>query len=148
MKNFKRFVMCMSVLLVLSGCANKNKEPPGASIKPGIYYKENVDIAFAPRLELQENSYALFSYSAVSGHLPMGPYEVENGKVILTEDILYENEDTYRKYVFEINGDTLVFLKSESSPIPDFGILEKARTAQEGDVFACSQETLTDNVKK
>ncbi len=61
-----------------------------------------------------------------NSYFTTGKYEVDNNTLILT------TTDKLNKYFFKIDGNTLIFNPSESSPIPEF---ENKQAVTDGMVF-------------
>ena len=52
-----------------------------------------------------------FSYDPLSSYMPIGSYSIEDGKLTMTTD------DNKYSYVFELDGDNLIFKKDESAAV-------------------------------
>lgn len=70
-----------------------------------------------PFVELDENGRFVFEYSVLMSSLPMGDYEVENDRLVM------KRQGTDAVYVFDIQGENLVYDKEESS---DTGLEDKS----------------------
>lgn len=100
-----------------------------------VFY-DSVDM-ISPSLVLNtDEKTATFYYSAFSSYIGYGTYEIKDNQLILTS-----NDSMNKVFVFEIDGDCLIFKASESSeiprykyssgaepqsPVPDGAIFEKA----------------------
>lgn len=81
------------------------------TVKYGTYYMEaDTDQAVSPRVIINDKQ-MIFMFDFLSSHLTIGKYSIEGDILTMTTD------DGKEKYVFQLDGDTLIFLKSESSPI-------------------------------
>lgn len=70
-----------------------------------------------PFVELGEDGRFVFEYSILMSSIPMGDYELENGRVVM------KRQGTDAVYVFDIQGEDLVYDKDGSS---DTGLEDKA----------------------
>ena len=124
MKDMKKFITgTLFTLLLLSLCACS-----GSGLKTGIYLMENKENSLpTPTITLESNNRFSLVYSFLSSYIPMGTYEVKNGKLILTA----EREDQNEYYVFDIDNGTLIYRQSESTPLPEFA----AKEMYDGAVF-------------
>jgi len=96
------------LILSLSGCNQDNKE----IVKNGIYVmvQEDTQEALLPRIIISHDE-IVFSYDLLSSYMPYGTY-------LLEDDLLTMNTDDNRyEYVFQIDGDKLIFLENESSSL-------------------------------
>lgn len=130
------FVIVCMMFLVLACGRVKTKEIYG--MRAGVYCDSRATKeTFAAFLELEEDGTGSFFYCGAFSHLPFGIWTVENGQMILTEDMLYADATDYRRYVFDIVGDTLVFRQDLSWQLWDY---EDLYEAKDGDVFVFSEE--------
>lgn len=131
-------VLALMMFFVLVCGKVETKEIYGMRV--GIYCDNSVENeVLAPYLSLGADGSGSFSYCGASSHWPMGDWVVENGQMILIEDILYSDETDYRRYVFDIADDTLVFRQDLSYQLWDYSPLP---CAKDGSVFVFS-ETMT-----
>ena len=70
-----------------------------------------------PFVELGEDGRFIFEYSVLMSSIPMGDYELENGRVVM------KRQGTDAVYVFDIQGENLVYDKDGST---DTGLEDKA----------------------
>ena len=106
--SFLNIIMIL-VLLLLTGC-DSNKET--YTVKDGQYVMEQNDMEtqLLPQLTISEENIS-FSYDMLSSYLPYGTYSINEDKLTMkTDDHMYH-------YVFQIDGDSLIFQKDESSPV-------------------------------
>lgn len=140
---FRRILqaVCIFAMIVLffSLACSKIQPEEIDGIWVGVYCDNSVEKeTFAPCLELEADGTGSFSYCAASSHWPFGTWVVENGQMILTEDMLYADETDYRRYVFDVVDGTLVFRQDLSWQLPDFGEMEYQ--ARDGSVFVYSEK--------
>ncbi|OEF96357.1 hypothetical protein [Desulfuribacillus alkaliarsenatis] len=96
-------------LLFLTAC---NSNSAITTIKDGNYILEKTDseAAISPQVTISGNDIS-FSYDPLNSYLPVGVYTIEEKMLtMMTHDGLY-------KYVFNIDGDKLVFQKNISSEV-------------------------------
>lgn len=95
-----------------TGCSDLNKtEILESTLSIGTYQEEDSPDILKPKITLEKNNEFIFTYSALSSYLPIGTYEIHQNSLILN------TEDGKNKYLFEIQDDTLVFDKENSSPV-------------------------------
>ncbi len=97
------------ILLFLTACNSNNHT---TTVKYGTYVLEQIGteaVAF-PKVTISGDD-ILFTYDGLSSYLPFGTYTIEND--ILT---MITNDRKY-KYVFQIDGDKLVFQENESAKV-------------------------------
>lgn len=97
------------LLLLLTSCTIGNET---ATVKNGTYVmvQDASEEVMLPRVAVSEDRIS-FSYDVLSSYLPVGSYEVEGHRLkMMTDDGLHQ-------YVFEIEGETLIFLEEESSKV-------------------------------
>ncbi len=96
---------------LISGCNQSNNESYNK-----IYIMKNCDEAIKPYVVLcqteTENTFSFMS-SAASSYMACGSYQIKN-------NVLTLNSDDGNKYVFKIDGDTLIFNESKSSEIKKY----------------------------
>lgn len=81
------------------------------TVKYGYYYMEvDTESGISPYVMISENQIS-FTYDLLSNHLSLGNYSIEGDILTMT------TYDGNEKYVFQIDGDTLIFLKNSSSLI-------------------------------
>lgn len=77
----------------------------------GTYYMEaNAESGLSPYIIINENQMS-FTYDFLSSHLSVGNYSIEDDILTMT------TYDGNEKYVFQIDGDMLIFLENSSSPL-------------------------------
>ncbi len=101
------FIMFM--IFVLSGCNSNNDSD---TVKNGTYVmeQEETEEVFLPCVKVSDDE-IVFSYDLLSSYLSIGTYLIDDGKLTMTTD------DNKYNYVFQIDGDDLVFQKNESSSV-------------------------------
>lgn len=128
-------VLALMMFFVFACGKMETKEIYGMRV--GVYCDSSAEKeSLAAFLELEEGGTGSFSYCGASSHWPYGIWTVENGQMILTEDMLYADETDYRRYVFDIVDDTLVFRQDLSWQLWDY---EDPNEAKDGDVFVFSE---------
>ncbi len=107
MKNYC-LVITVALGMFFSGCHFVQND-----IKEGQYVAEVEEgMLSRPQLSLWEDKHFTFSYDMLSSYMPMGTYDIKNGKVIAT------TEGGHETYTFQIKDEeTLVFLAGESTKI-------------------------------
>lgn len=129
-------VLALMMFFVFACGKLETKEIYG--MRAGVYCDSRATKeTLAAFLELEEDGTGSFFYCGAFSHLPFGIWTVENGQMILTEDMLYADATDYRRYVFDIVGDTLVFRQDLSWQLWDY---EDLYEAKDGDVFVFSEE--------
>ena len=112
----KNITITLIILLLFLLCACS-----ASSLKTGTYSAAaGDDLLPSPYITIEDNNRFSFVYSFLSSYIPMGTYEVKNGKLILSA----EREDQDEHYVFDITDGKLIYRQSESTPIPDFAAKE------------------------
>lgn len=108
---YKR-VISLSIILVLIFFILYNYNNETASLKNGTYVLEQSvkETVLSPRITISGDE-IIFSYDSLSSYLPIGVYKIEEDLLTMTT-----NDKKY-KYVFEIDGDKLIFMKNESSKV-------------------------------
>lgn len=81
------------------------------TVKYGTYYMEvDTKSGISPYVIISENQIS-FTYDLLSNHLSYGNYSIEGDILTMT------TYDGNEKYVFQVDGDTLIFLENSSSLI-------------------------------
>lgn len=94
--------------LFLSGC---NYNDNSSTVKNGDYYMEvETKSGVPPYVTINDNKIS-FTYDLLSSHLSLGNYSIDGDILTMTTD------DSNDIYVFQIDGDNLIFQKGRSSPI-------------------------------
>lgn len=110
MKKCISFIMVLT-LIILSGCnSNKDKD----TVKIGTYVMEQgeADASLLPCPYVTISDHIIsFSYDLLSSYLPVGSYSIDDGILTMTTD------DNKYIYVFQIDGDNLIFQKNKSSSV-------------------------------
>jgi hypothetical protein len=108
---YKR-VISLGIILVLIFFILYNYNNETASLKNGTYVLEQSvkETVLSPRITISGDE-IIFSYDSLSSYLPIGVYKIEEDLLTMTT-----NDKKY-KYVFEIDGDKLIFMKNESSKV-------------------------------
>ncbi|SET64457.1 hypothetical protein SAMN05660297_03026 [Natronincola peptidivorans] len=111
----KRTLVSLIMVLVLLFLTSCNTTNDIITLKDGTYILEQTgpEAAMAPIspwITISDVNIS-FVYDSLSSYLPVGAYTIEeNVLTMMTNDGLY-------KYVFQIDGDKLIFLKEESSEV-------------------------------
>ena len=92
---------------LLSGCNSNNDMD---TVKNGTYVleQEETEAILLPYVKITDDE-ILFVHDLLSSYLSIGTYVVDDGKLTMTTD------DSKFIYVFEIDGDNLIFQENESS---------------------------------
>jgi hypothetical protein len=91
------------IFLLLSGCNSNN------DVKNGTYFMEvETEADIPPYVTISDNKIS-FTYDLLSSYLPRGNYSIDDDILTMTTD------DSKYVYVFQIDGDNLIFQKSRSS---------------------------------
>ena len=119
----------------LSGCEKKKTYIEDTSILCGVYRAEEGEYArgIGPELRLEPDGKGSFHVHSASSYIASGSYEASDGKIILTDEFSDEPLD---RYVFEIDGNKLIFLGDESVEVWDYG----PGTVEDGMVFVYDDE--------
>ncbi|HPU63147.1 MAG TPA: hypothetical protein PK304_03245 [Mobilitalea sp.] len=81
------------------------------TVRYGTYYMEtDTESGITPYVRISKNQIS-FTFDFLSSHLSVGNYSIEDDILTMT------TYDGNEKYVFKIDGDTLIFLEDRSSPI-------------------------------
>ena len=117
MKKILTSLIMFFIILPLSACSSKNET---ITVKNGTYVLEHTDTeAPSPCVTISDNDIS-FSYDALSDYYPSGIYTVEDDILTMTTD------DKKYKYVFQLNGDKLIFQENDSSTVnltdSEFGV--------------------------
>lgn len=102
------------MILILSFFTSCNSNNKDNTVKEGTYILEQsgtiIGAVMTPRITISGNDIS-FTYDLLSSYFPTGDYKMEEDILtMITHDKLY-------KYVFRIEEDKLVFLKSQSSEV-------------------------------
>lgn len=108
----KRLFSILIVILIISSMTACGSQKEITSVKDGVYVLEQIgaDEAMLPSLTISDGN-IIFSYDFLSSYLPYGTYTIEDNIMIMKTD------DGKYKYVFEIDGNTLIFQKEDSSEV-------------------------------
>jgi hypothetical protein len=100
------FIMAL-IFLLLTGC-NSNHDTQ--TVKNGTYImaQGSTETIFIPNVTISDDKIS-FSFDPLSSYLPRGSYSIEDDILTMTTD------DNMYSYVFQIDGDNLIFKKDESS---------------------------------
>jgi len=108
----KRLVyLIMYLCLFFVTSCNSNNEI--ITVKDGTYFLEQIDqeeVMVRPSVNISGNNIS-FSYDMLSSYLSVGTYTIEKDVLTMITD------DEKYKYVFQIDGNKLIFLKNESSEV-------------------------------
>lgn len=109
--NKKLLTAILIGLFMLSFASCKQKEDNNI-LKAGSYVLEDTtsELTALPSITIEGDQF-VFSYDLLSSYLSIGSYKRENDTVTMTTD---DNKNTY---VFKVDGDTLIFQKSQSSDV-------------------------------
>ena len=98
-----------AALLLLTSC-NINDETTTVENGTYVMQHEASEGAILPRVTISDDQIS-FSYDMLSSYLPVGTYTIEDHRLTMLTD------DKSHQYVFQIEGETLVFLESQSSAV-------------------------------
>lgn len=109
MKSVSISLILVLLLPFLSACDTRNNT---IIVKDGTYLLENTGVkaVLFPSVTISDDNIT-FTYDALSSYLPIGTYTIKDD--ILT---MITNDGKY-KYVFQVDGDKLLFKENESSTI-------------------------------
>lgn len=109
MKKPHGYLILLLMLILLASC---NGREDTTTVKKGIYLMEHrvSEEGIAPRVNIGDDGIS-FMYDLLSSYFPVGTYEIEEKRLIMTTD------DNLHTYTFEIDGDHLVFQASASSRV-------------------------------
>ena len=102
-------ILILMIALFLTACNSKNEK---ITVKDGTYVLEQTDTGntLLPYVNISDNNIT-FTYDCLSSYLPHGTYTIE-------DDILtMRTDDKQYTYVFQIDGDKLIFQKNNSSEV-------------------------------
>lgn len=106
-KNFVCFIIILIFLFFLWCKYNYNS----ITVKNGDYYmKVEANPGISPYVTIMDDKIS-FTYDFLSSYLSLGNYSIAGDILTMTTD------DKKDIYVFQIDGDNLIFQKSRSSPI-------------------------------
>lgn len=97
------------IILLLTGC-NSNNDTHTVENGTYILVQEAAETAFVPYVTISDDTIS-FSFDPLSSYWPLGSYSIEDDKLTMTTD------DNMNTYVFQIDGDNLIFQKDESSSV-------------------------------
>ena len=108
----KKSYICLIMLLLLLLLAACTEREDMTTVKNGIYLmeREASEERIAPRVNIDDDRIS-FSYDLLSSYFSVGTYEIDEKRLIMTTD------DQLHTYVFEIDGNNLVFQASGSSGV-------------------------------
>ena len=112
-KSHIRKYLLLILISLLVGCSNYNKKTE-QYLPIGNYVMEESEEIIKPIISLKDGNKFTFNYSVLSSYYNHGYYEEVDGNLILKTD------DDMFKYVFKIQGDTLIFNEKESTEILSF----------------------------
>ncbi len=110
MKKICTCILLIIFLVLLSACHNDSSSD---KVENGTYIldqKESDEGEVLPYINIEENK-MVFSYNLLSSYLPYGTFTVKDGMLTMTTD------DKKYTYVFQIDGDNLIFQKDKSSSV-------------------------------
>lgn len=108
----KKACLGISIVLILLSLLGCNSDNNIITVKNGNYVMEHEEIesVLLPRVTVTDDE-ILFAFDMLSSYLPLGTYSI-------TEDILtMTTNDNKYTYIFQIDGDNLIFQKDESSTV-------------------------------
>lgn len=111
-------------------CGLTTKPIEGTMLLPGRYVAEGYDLYMEPCLDLHADKTATLTYSSYSSDIPMGEITIEDGSLILNDD-MFE-----KKYTFLIDGADLIFQADRSAEIPQLD----ENTLKDGARFVYQEE--------
>lgn len=111
-------------------CGLTTKPIADTMLLPGHYVAEGYDPYLESYLDLYADETATLTYSSVSSDKPMGEITIEDGSLILNDDMFG------KKYTFVIDGEDLIFQADQSAPIPQL----EENTLKDGARFVHREE--------
>lgn len=93
-------------------CGLAMKPIAGTGLMPGHYIAQGYDKYLEPTIDLYADKKATLFYSTLSSDLPMGEFTIEDGTLVL-QDEMFD-----KKYTFVIDGKDLIFQADKSAEIP------------------------------
>ena len=108
----KKIIVSLLMLLIFSLFSACNSDDEIVTVKNGTYVLEQseTEAEVSPYVTISDDDIS-FSYDLLSSYWPHGTYTIEEDILTMTTD------DKMFKYVFRLDGDTLIFQKNESSPV-------------------------------
>lgn len=102
-------ILIIIIVLLLTACNSNNEK---TTVKVGTYVLEQTetDGALLPNVNVSDNDIT-FTYDCLSSYLPHGTYTIEDDILTMITD------DNQYKYVFQVDGDKLIFQKNKSSKV-------------------------------
>ncbi|MDF2512381.1 MAG: hypothetical protein K0S04_2247 [Herbinix sp.] len=117
MKKILTSLIIFLISLPLSACSSNNEN---ITVKNGTYVLEQPSTEIPSPCVIISDDNISFSYDALSSYHPQGIYTIENDILTMTTD------DKKYKYVFQLNGDKLIFQENGSSTVTltdsEFGV--------------------------
>lgn len=109
MNRILSILIILSLILPMSAC---NSEQETVTLADGTYTMEQTgeDELVLPFVIIFDGHFT-FTYNFLSSHLIIGTYTIEGDMVTMVTD------DNLLKYVFRVDGDTLIFQEKESTEI-------------------------------
>ncbi|HBI73377.1 MAG TPA: hypothetical protein DDY59_09330 [Lachnospiraceae bacterium] len=105
------FIIVFIIVLIILFLSWYSNNYISSTVKNGIYYMEvDTKTGVSPFVTISDNQIS-FTYDLLSSHLSLGNYSIDGDILTMTT---YDNKETY---VFQIDGDNLIFLKDRSSLI-------------------------------
>jgi len=102
-------ILIIMIALFLTACNSNNEK---ITVKVGTYVLEQTETesTFLPYVNISDNDIT-FTYDFLSSYLPHGTYTIEDDILTMITD------DNQYKYVFQVDGDKLIFQKNKSSDV-------------------------------
>ena len=113
MKQFKKIAIIISIatiILVLASCATNQ----ASTLNPGQYVIKGEKSIFDLKVEIFESGEFTFHFSMLSSYFPHGKWNVKGNRLELKTD------DGMNIYMFDIDGDNLIFDQPNSSEIKQY----------------------------
>lgn len=113
MNRILSILIIFCLLLSMSAC---KKEQEAVTLADGTYTMEQSgeDELFCPNVMISYGRFS-FTYDFLRSYKPIGTYTIEGDTVTM------ETDDKKLKFVFRVDGDTLIFQEKESSKIDSEG---------------------------
>lgn len=108
----KRISVSLILFLFMSFLAACNSNSDTAALKYGTYVLEHTGTkaGVLPSVTISDDNIS-FTYDAFSSYLPIGTYTTKSDILTMITD------DGRYKYVFQVDGDKLLFKRNESSEV-------------------------------
>ena len=122
LKKMTIIIYIMVIMMALVACS----QGKDADLHPGQYVLKGEDSLWNLIVNIEEDGQFMFHYSLLSSYLAVGQWDVKGDQLVLKTD------DKINTYIFNIDGETLIFDKESSSEITQY---PSDTILNDGDVF-------------